>query len=171
MKNSLNLSKRKVRAPAWTGEGNGARRTSIFRHARRHIEQCISSGYNCEAIALIESVISDRLESRLSYLTKTDVGFKTLGYLLNELRQHEADPKMLEIAGELDKWRIRRNEALHELVKVEANKPFLPWEGRMKEIAKSATDGYVLLLRLYHQVADLHTRHPDRIFPFPPDRK
>ena len=75
---------------------------------------------------------------------------------------------MLAIADELDMWRTRRNEALHELVKVEADRPFLPWDGRMKEIARSASDGYVLLKRLYHRVADLHTQHLDRVFPYPP---
>lgn len=158
------------RGPAITGKGYGTQRRILFEHARTHIERSIAEGFFCEAIAIIESVISDRLESRVSYLTKSNVGFETLGYLLGELRRVESDSEMLAIALETDEWRKKRNGALHELVKVEANKPVYTWQDRMRDIAVSASEGYEILKRVYHRVAALNPKHLDRVFP-PPSKR
>ncbi len=164
------------RGEAFVGHGYGTRRHLLFEAARGHIERSIESRFFCEAIAVSESVIADRLESRLSWLTKQNVGFKTLGWLIKKLQKCETDSELTHLLGELDAWRVRRNGALHEMVKVADDGPVPDWQTRdsdwqvrMAELAVSARAGYELLKRLYHQVADLNPLHGDRVFPRPAD--
>ena len=167
-------SSERRRGEAFTGKGYGNRRFLLFEAARDHIERSLELGFFCEAIAISESVISDRLESRLSWLTKKNVGFKTLGWLIKKLRKCETDPVLLLLLDELDTWREQRNGALHEMVKVADDGPVPDWQTRdsdwqirMDELSVSARSGYELLKRLYHQVADLNPHHTDRVFPLP----
>lgn len=69
----------RVRGEVFAGEGYGSLRYRLFVAANDHIERSIAHGFYCEAISVTESVISDRLESRLSFLTNKNFGFSTLG--------------------------------------------------------------------------------------------
>lgn len=153
------------RAQAFTGKGYGSLRYQLFVAAKDRIEKSIKAGYFCEAIAISESVIGDRLESRYSYLKKENVGFKTLGSLIKGLENLETDGKMIQILEELNTWRNARNKALHELVKVEDGVPHTSWNDRMTQLKSDAESGYALLCSLYHRVADLNPLHSDRVFP------
>jgi hypothetical protein len=135
--------------------------------ARERIESCLESGHSCEAISIIESVITDRLESRLNWLNWDNQGFKTLGSLIQQLRPLETDEQIKGMLDDLDHWRVERNGAIHELVKVEDGVPHKDWDSRMNDLSGSANRGYELLKRLYHRVADLNPSHRDRVFPFP----
>jgi hypothetical protein len=162
----MSISKRK-RGNAFEGKGHGRLRRKLFEEARQRIETSIAAGYCCEAIAIIESVITDRLESRLNWLSGENHGFKTLGWLINNLRGSETDSALTDLLDDLDIWREQRNRAIHELVKVEDGKPPMSWSDRMAELATGARLGYELLKRLYHRVADLNPRHKSRVFPSP----
>lgn len=165
----------RVRGVAFEGNGYGTRRRLLLESARDRIELSISKEFYCEAITLIESVVSDRLESRLSWLKRSNVGFKTLGWLIKELQRVEVDEGLVQLLQELDHWRELRNGAIHELVKVEAQAPApdwgskpTDWEVRMRDIGRTAVVGYELLKGIYHAVADLNpNKHPDRFFQFP----
>lgn len=161
----MSTSETRRRGQAFEGQGYGTQRRILFEKARDHINKSISDGYFCEAISIIESIISDRLESRLSYLDKKNVGFWTLGKLIVSLLKLETDPELKEIIQQVDKWREKRNKALHEMVKVEADKPALTWEDRIIILRESAIEGYQLTKSLYNRVADLNPRHHDRVFP------
>ena len=76
----------RLRGEAYTGKGYGTLRYRLFVRARKRIESSIRRGYFCEAIAICESVIGDRLESRLSYLSKKNIGFRNLGHLIINLK-------------------------------------------------------------------------------------
>lgn len=56
----------------------------LFERARLQIERSMEHGFYCEAITLSESIIADRLESRLSYLKQHNCGFRMLGELVRE---------------------------------------------------------------------------------------
>lgn len=152
------------RSQATATEHCGTLRYNLFKHAEERIEQSIQEGYYCEAIAIIESVITDRLESRLSYLKQINVGFQNLGPAITSLQKCETDETIILLLSELDYWRVKRNTALHELVKIEAVKSVLRWEQRLEDLSVSANEGYELLKKLYHQVADLNPRHVSRAF-------
>ena len=165
----MNSNSPRLRAEAYSGKGYGALRYHLFESARQHIEQSIKEGYYCEAIAIIESVITDRLESRISYLKDENVGFQNLGPAIKKLKACETDTKLISILADLDEWRKKRNSALHELVKIEDGKPMLQWSQRILSLSLSATEGYELLKQLYHRVADLNPLHISRAFD-PPTR-
>ncbi len=154
----------RVRAEAYSGHGYGTLRYNLFKHAEERIEQSIQEGYYCEAIAIIESVITDRLESRLSHLKQQNVGFQNLGPAITSLQKCETNETIMLLLSDLDNWRVKRNTALHELVKIEAGKPVLKWEQRLEDLSASASEGYELLKKLYHSVADLNPRHFSRAF-------
>jgi hypothetical protein len=176
------------RGQAYQRVGYGTRRLLLQAAARDHIERSIKEGFFCEVIAISESIISDRLESRLSWLAKDfpdqgndtgpnyqyAIGFWELGRLIKWLRVCETDSKLRELLDALDNWRKERNGALHEMVKVAADGPVpdwktqpSDWQRRLDKLAKSACVGYELVKRLYHQVADLNPWHHDRVFPYP----
>lgn len=154
----------RLRAQAYSGHGYGTLRYNLFRQAEKRIERSIKEGYYCEAIAIIESVITDRLESRLSYLKQKNYGFLTLGSAITNLTHCETDVVICSLLPDLNKWREKRNAALHELVKIEAEKPMLGWERRLGDLSLTANEGYELLKKLYHRVADLNPRHVSRAF-------
>jgi hypothetical protein len=154
----------RLRGEAYAGRGHGRLRYELLVRAKQRIEACLSDGHYCEVIALCESVIGDRLESRLSYLTGDNVGFKTLGHLLLKLREAETDSQLRSLLEDLDIWRGRRNRALHELVKIEDGVPHTSWDDRIEALRQDAENGFELLRRLYHRVADLNPRHTDRVF-------
>ncbi len=163
----MNTKKVKRRGEAYSGAGYGTLRLRLFENARQHIEKSIAEGYHCEAIAIIESVITDRLESRLSYLKQTNIGFRTLGSAISELKGCEEDSVIKAMLCALDNWREKRNSALHELVKIEEGQPILQWDQRIQSLSSSAGEGYYLLKKLYNRVADLNPRHIDRVFDCP----
>ena len=57
-----------ARGDAFSGNGYGTRRRMLYESARDQIERSIQSGIYGEAMALCESILADRLESRLSFL-------------------------------------------------------------------------------------------------------
>jgi hypothetical protein len=154
----------RIRAEAFTGQGHGKLRYELFSSAKHRIESSMAHGYYCEVIALCESVIGDRLESRLSFLTQQNVGFKTLGRLLTNLRGCETDNIICDLVEEIDVWRDRRNRALHELVKIEDGVLHTSWKERLETLREDAERGYDLLRKIYNRVADLNPRHSDRVF-------
>jgi len=157
----------RLRGEAFTGKRYGTMRRELQEKARDQIEQSICEGYYCEAVAIIESVVSDRLESRLAFLkNQPGLGFMTLYDLVRELRCLESDPEMASIIEDVDAWRVRRNRALHELVKVQADVPCKTWDHRKRQVAATATEGYEMLKRLYYRVAALNPlSHSERVFP------
>lgn len=160
----MSAKNQRIRVEAYSGQGYGTLRYNLFRSAEQHIEKSIQEGYFCEAIAIIESVITDRLESRLSYLKRTNVGFQNLGPAISSLPGCETDAGIIGILSDLDEWRKKRNTALHELVKIEAGKPKSEWVERIRSLSSTATEGYELLKKLYHGIADLNPLHVSRAF-------
>jgi hypothetical protein len=158
------MADKKTRGKAYEGEGYGDLRYRLFVAARKRIEKAIGAGYYCEAITIIESIIADRLESRLSYLKDEDFSFKNLGGLIKESRMLESNPDLLELMNDLDSWREARNKAIHELVKIESGKELSSWDQRMQEMGQTADEGYRILKLIYGRVADLNPLHIDRVF-------
>lgn len=154
---------KRERAEAYTGKGYGTQRYWLYCAAREHILVCIQRGVYLEAITLIESLIADRLESRISYLVGENYGFKTLGNLISKTRECEKDAEIRMITDKIDHWRAKRNLALHEIVKIEKGTD-LTWEERMERNRKIAIEGYQVLVEIYQRVADLNPRHIDCVF-------
>lgn len=165
------------RGMALEGKGYGTRRRMLYESARDQIERSIQSGFYGEATALCESILADRLESRLSFLQNKNCGFQTLGKLVEALRSvekgDETQPLRNTIAA-VEVWRKLRNRALHEMVKVVADGPVADWQDRPTDwevrtdfLQRIASLGYELAQHLYLRVAELNPKHHDRVLPSP----
>lgn len=161
---------KRKRGEAYAGAGYGTHRRRLLERARDHIERSISLGFYCEAIAISESIIADRLESRLSYVRqkagKEKVAFMTLGQLLR-LGTEESDDELRGLFRDIGAWAELRNRALHEMVKVGDGEGTGEWEDKIRANERIARAGYELAKRLYHRVADLNPKHADRVLPIP----
>jgi biopolymer transport protein ExbB/TolQ len=138
----------RIRAIATEGSNVGTYRQDLYRNAFKRIKQATDQGFNLEAITLIESLISDRLESRLSFLLKEDFSFKTLGVLINKAKRIENNEELkLVITSDLNKWRNQRNSALHEMIKIqEGETP--SWEDRISNLKNVSESGLKLLRKI-----------------------
>jgi len=137
---------RKRRAKSVPGDGTGPRRHALYTQAWKQIERAKESRFYIEAIALLESLLADRLECRLAYLTKKERGFLTLGRLTTLLRIDESED-FRKIYPRILAWATLRNEAIHELPKL-AQGERTSWATRMQRMPGIVEAGRNLLLEL-----------------------
>jgi len=139
---------KKTRAVATPGTNVGNARYHLYRMAYGRIKGAMEDGYYLEAVTLIESIISDRLESRLTKVIGSDFSFKTLGALIDKSRSVETDAALKKLViDDLNDWRALRNEALHEMAKL-ASGDSSTWEDRMYALVLIADDGLKVLKAL-----------------------
>lgn len=138
----------RIRAIAGKGNGIGKQRNELYRNAFRRINESIKEGYYLEAIALTESLLSDRLESRVSHLSGRNVGFKTLEKLIRQSRETETDLAFKQLVeSDVNSWRGKRNEALHEMVKIEEGLE-VGWDERIENLKGTAKEGLKVLRKV-----------------------
>jgi hypothetical protein len=123
----------------------GKQRYDLYKKAYEHIAQSMENGYYLEVITLCESLISDRLESRLSQIIESNYSFKVLGDLIEKIRKYETDKIFRDLVStQVDEWRKNRNSALHEMIKVEMGDSST-WEDRMSILPEIAKTGFDLV--------------------------
>lgn len=136
----------RIRAIANAGTSVGKVRYNLYRPAYARIKESIDLGFYLEAITLIESLVSDRLESRVSFLLEKDFSFKTLGCLIQKSSQIEHDEELKKLVShDLDEWRRQRNNALHEMVKIDDRLTNNTWECRVQALPVVAKKGLEIL--------------------------
>lgn len=130
-------------------------RRGLYSSAVVRINSAIENSYPLEAIALLESMIADRLEARLAWIFEQDASkrkFSTLGRLTGALCGTESreseDAKA--VYKNVQEWADRRNESLHEMVKL-AEGDAKDWNAKLEEAQSAAVDG----LRLFKKLAAL----------------
>lgn len=132
----------------------GRARYELYRGAHRRLKQALSLGFWIEAIALCESMISDRLESRISHLNNHESEARrhqVLGGLVNRLkstekkRGYEAIHALYE---EVRLWNAERNRAIHHAVKISDGEEFRKWDERYAELEQVARSGADIVKRL-----------------------
>jgi hypothetical protein len=115
------MSKPKLRATIL--DISGIDRYEIIKSVMSRYNNAIEQGFYLEATALIESLICDRLESRLGELAKIPIGFDTIGNLLKKLNRIEIDPILKQIMNtQLNSWCGERNKTIHQAAKIELGK-------------------------------------------------
>jgi hypothetical protein len=134
----------------------GNTRYLLYRKGISRINDSINSGYYLEAITLCESLIADRLESRLKFLTNTDkYSFETLWNLQEGVRKYETDIGLISLINwNLDSWRKDRNNALHAIAKLE-DKKIETWENRVERCKKVAKEGEAIRKEVFKIVGRL----------------
>ena len=127
-------------------------RQALYTCAISLVNNAIEHGYPLEAIALLESMIADRLEARLAKISSgfTYVrNFSTLGSLTRKLggeKLKESDIAKLRYKA-VKTWAERRNKALHQMVKL-AEGDTKDWAARREEAQATAEAGLKLFREL-----------------------
>jgi hypothetical protein len=144
------------RAIAVKGSSTAKQRQIIFAAGSKRIKSAIEERYYIEAICLLESWIGDRLESHLSYVTRTEHGFSTLERLIKRFISTEGVDLELKniVLDEVADWKNHRNRAAHELMKIEKD-TFETWEQRLERNRKPAEDGLVLLRKIDRRITKM----------------
>jgi|ERR1035437_4337917 hypothetical protein len=142
------MSKPKIRATIL--DIPGKERYEIIKATIDRFNTAIEHNFYFEATALIESLICDRLESRLGELSKSPVEFDTIGNLLKDLRKIEKDVVLLEIMNkQLNKWCGERNHTIHEIAKIQLGKK-KDWNEFLNMAKTTAKDGRIIF-NLYNK--------------------
>ena len=151
------MTKTRKRAVRSSDNGVSQERYELYKAAFGWITQSINDGFYLEAISLEESLISDRLESYLIWLTGSNVAFMTLGKLQDVIRKKEKDDALRSLVlDEVNQWRKSRNQAAHEMVKIEDGKA-MSWDERMKINQTVAEVGLELVRKIDRQTQKLRT--------------
>lgn len=96
----------------------GLKRFEVYSFALNKYKYAIEQKCFIEAISIIESLITDRLESFLNQISeKNDYSFKTLGVLLKALNHLNLSKDFQELSNDINLWRNQRNNAIHEIAK------------------------------------------------------
>ncbi|NUN10053.1 MAG: hypothetical protein HUU54_12850 [Ignavibacteriaceae bacterium] len=128
------------------------KRFEAYKSTWKRINESIEDGYFLESITLIESIISDRLEARIAILNNQNHrSFLPLGdnvsILLGKNKKSrlnkETDPGLITLLNKVDDWKKKRNEALHEMVKVPDSNA-LSWDDKYAESQSIAKEGIEL---------------------------
>ena len=134
-----------TRAIAHPGSATAKMRAEMYRAAYARINEATKAGFHLEAITIIESIVSDRLESRLTHILGHDFSFQNLGSLIIKARQTEKDQILLGLVDkDLDNWRKARNKALHEMAKIAVGDTST-WSDRVAGLVPISKDGLALL--------------------------
>lgn len=149
---------RNARAVATPRSANAKQRWATYKFAFSRIDQARAAGFHLEAITLIESLLSDRLESRLSFLLQKDFGFKTLGQLVRKSAEVETDAVLKSIVTkEIAPWGRSRNAALHEMAKI-AEGDARKWGEKYASLEAVASEGRDILNRFHGELRTARRR-------------
>lgn len=116
----------------------------------------MADGYYIEAIALQDSMISDRLEGLLG-LHRERVAMNTIGQLAQLSRGLDPDA-FTELADRILQWAERRNVVVHQMVKVGPTHSG-SWSERLAQARRTAEDGRRLLEEVGRAVANYEGAH------------
>lgn len=131
----------------------GEKRYNQIKSGIDRYKEAMDAGFYIEAIALMESAISDRLESTLNYLfPNKDYSFKTIGKLTCGLLDNRCylSENWISILEEIKEWADKRNDAVHQMVKLIPNKN-KNFQERYNELKQCAEEGYDLFKKLNNE--------------------
>lgn len=123
----------------------GKSKQELYRQAHKRIDSSIAKGSHIEAVALIESIMSDRIESAIAAITQNEVSASTLGTLFNKL--HLLQPADYELVEAVKAWNKSRGLVIHQMVKL-TNDYDSSWTTRVSFTRKVAKEGLIVLRNL-----------------------
>ena len=126
----------------------GHKRYEVYKAVLDQYKKSVEAGFYLEAITLMESIITDRLESKLIFsgLISKEEAFRTLDNCLKKLKNHfEILPS--DLIDALSAWKDERNRALHEMAKIEEGDE-TTFDQRYSSLKAVAEDGHGLFKRL-----------------------
>lgn len=148
-----------IRAKNIRGSTVGTQRYHLYESAFQQINKARKQGFHIECIALLESILADRLEARRASLNPDEPEkhtFSTLGNLTSKLKREDTNAEMQIVYGEIASWAKKRNRAIHEMVKLGAEESTNAWEERYSELEDTVAEGIKLAQLLSAKVKRLN---------------
>jgi hypothetical protein len=121
-KNRKNKKNAKIIRNRANAKGNpiiGNQKRNDYALANAIATKAFNAGFYLEPITLYESLISDRLSSRLNNLGNNKQDFDTLGELIGAMDKENNEKLRNFVKKEISEWKQKRNKALHEIPKRE----------------------------------------------------
>ena len=154
------------RPPAGNGSSIGQERYNLLRSAFRHAQKATKNGQYLEAIAVLESILADRLGSLVHGSLGQRVTLRhTLGGLIELARKNTVFPKSVDepvgksqrnplpddvvrfVESDLAEWWQLRNEAVHGMATVRQAGDS-PFRKRYSGLEAAALKGFAVLTQL-----------------------
>ena len=133
-------------------EGVGTQRHDLYAGVLGRVNQAIEDGYYLEAITLLESIITDRLESFCNEQTCSNrFAFKMLKTLITEAGKYPISDKWSDLLEKLNSWRDKRNKFLHEMAKIEEG-DYSTFEDRYTTSKSYAEKGKKLFNEIHNEI-------------------
>lgn len=121
----------------------GIDKYEIIKSVMSRFNTAIEHSFFLEATTLIESLICDRLESRIGELTQNSVEMGTIGALCKKLNMIETDIILKDIMNNnLNQWAGKRNIVIHQAAKIELGKK-KDWNEFLRLAESTAKDGRI----------------------------
>lgn len=137
----------------------GQEKGQLWEHAIRRLDEAIASGFFLEAIALADSLITDRLES-IAHVNQEVVDMAALGRALTRALKSSPD-EIGRLEADLRQWGKGRNRCLHQMAKHSDSWPG-SWSERLETAAGVAVEGK-RLVRVVDEAARRSWRSPQRV--------
>jgi hypothetical protein len=148
-----------IRAKNVPGSGVGKKRYDLYFNGFRQIEKARRQGFYLECIAILESIMADRLEARRASLNPDEPEkhrFSMLGNLTSKLKIEDKDLGIQGVYSEIAVWADKRNRAIHQMVKLGDEESTKTWEDRYAELEPTVEEGTELVERLSAKVKRLN---------------
>lgn len=121
-------------------------REDLYHRAYSRVNKAIARGFHIEAIAILESLMCDRLENLLQAINpKSKVELGSLGKLHNSVSREIEMPELL--LADLKQWNKARGQVIHQLVKI-SDVDVVSWRDRMSFARKTSHEGKLILNEL-----------------------
>ncbi len=121
-------------------------REDLYHHAYSRVNKAIARGFHIEAIAILESLMCDRLENLLQAINpESKVELGSLGKLYNSVNKEVEIPVLL--LADLKHWNKARGQVIHQLVKI-SDVDAVNWRDRMAFARKTSREGKLILNEL-----------------------
>ena len=149
------------------GTAAGKRRYDLYANAYRQIKKAYDGRFYIECIALLESIMADRLEARRAKINPYDPEkqrFAVLGILTQRLDQEDPDENIMPLYERILQWSVKRNVASHQMVKLGSKTFRKKWSNRYRDLKITVDEGMVLARDISDAVKRLNrpSRRPRR---------
>ena len=149
----LDVPNPKIRVSGEKGSEQNTLRGELYANAFEHINRAYEQGFYIECIALLDSMITDRLESYCQYLSHEDDkqfsansvfdAIRNLGSMTKEKGVRDDEYKIIH--DKIEDWSAKRNSAIHSFVIVREYNLKDDTEKRMSKIKEVADMGLQLV--------------------------
>lgn len=129
------------------------KRYKLYAAANNQIKAAFEAGFYIECVSICESIIGDRIEARIQFIKHDDTKrhfVDAVGNRLTYLRSIEVenDPNLSALYNEITLWTRKRNEVIHQFVKVTDANHELSAEQRTALSKEAAEQGRDIMRRL-----------------------